>query len=199
VAAKRGIPLSWCKSSAPRITCAPPAHRVAVCGCALHSKAVCCSVLQCVAVSLAEDTNGAPPCSSAHIFSTLFLPHPLPPLFSSSHLQSSHAKSAADKLSCVAVGCSELQRVAACCSMLPCAAVSCSVLQCAVVCCSVLQCAAVCFSGSPPPSLRGCNARFAAVSVGVFVTILARKLSRSSSLLLERGCTHRRIGKERGR
>jgi len=74
---------------------------------------VCCSVLQCVAVSVScrkepdilEDEKNT------------FL------------------------LQCVAVCCSVLQCVAVCCSVLQCVAVCCSVLQCVAVfavCCSVL-------------------------------------------------------------
>ena len=46
-------------------------------------------------------------------------------------------------LQCAAVGCIGLQRVAACCSVLQRVAACCSVLQCVAVCCSVLQCVAV--------------------------------------------------------
>ena len=67
----------------------------------LQRVAVCCSVLQCVAVS------------GVVVLLVLFL------------LLSGES--------------SVLQRVAACCSVLQHGAVCCSVLQCAAVCCSVLQ------------------------------------------------------------
>jgi len=43
------------------------------------------------------------------------------------------------RVECVAVSCSELQRVAVCCSVLQCVEVCCSVLQCIVLRCSVLH------------------------------------------------------------
>jgi len=92
--------------------------------------AVCCSVLQCVAVSVAM-SSGQPKKRQG-------LCTPIAPIYS--------------VLQCVAVCCSVLQCVAVYCSVLQCVslrvveclvvcvAVCCSVLQCTAVCCSVLQC-----------------------------------------------------------
>ena len=85
----------------------------------LSEVAVCCSVLQCIAVC----------CSCSVCCSVLQCIKP-------------------PKLSEVAVYCSVLQCVAVCCSVLnfqnsqklDCVAVCCSVLQCVAVCCSVLPC-----------------------------------------------------------
>ena len=86
--------------------------------------AVCCSVLQCVAVccsSCASCTPASPPSDLVH-----------------------YLCNSCSVLQCVAVWCSVLQCVAVRCSALQCVAVHCSVLQCVAVCCSVLQCVAVC-------------------------------------------------------
>jgi len=114
----------------------------------LQCVAVCCSVLQCVAVrySLASASLGqcvAVLCN-----------------FASASFGRSVAVSCS-ALPCVVVCHSVLQPgccifrmvfcnvlqcwqcVAACCNMLQCAAVCCSVLQCVAVCCSVFQCVAV--------------------------------------------------------
>jgi len=85
-----------------------------ICKCSrvLQFVAVCCSVLQCVAIFL-QFSGG---------LSSLSFPHP--------HLY---------RLIYVAVCCSALQCVAVCCSVLQCVAVCCSVLQCDAVCCNVMQ------------------------------------------------------------
>ena len=85
--------------------------------------AVCCSVLQCVAVTWIMHT-------AAHCNTLL-------------HVAVTR-DSFVSHYPCVAVCCSVLQCVAVCCSVLQCVAVCCSVLQCVAVCCSVLQCVAVC-------------------------------------------------------
>jgi len=100
---------------------------------------VCCSVLQCAAISSV--------CSQLHLLYFLWY----------------HSVNRS-VLQCVAVCCSALQCVAVCFSVLQCVAVCCSVLQCVAVCCSVhvdiaaqstrhyiycipvLQCVAVCCS-----------------------------------------------------
>ena len=109
----------------------------------LHCVAVCCSVLQCVAVCQL---------SSETAVENVYLLH-IP-------------KCVVVCVKSVAVRCSVLQRVAVCCSVLRCAGVCCSVqveqrdgclaclpfaysqvccsvLQCDVVCCSALQCVAI--------------------------------------------------------
>jgi len=78
--------------------------------------AVCCSVLQCVAVFRVAVCRSVSQCVAV----------------------------CCSVLQCVAVCCSVLQCVTVCCSVLQCVAVCCSALQCVAVCCSVLQCAAVC-------------------------------------------------------
>ena len=84
----------------------------------LRCVAVCCSVLQYVAVFPKRAQAIQEPCKTGK----------------------------RSVLQCVAVCCSALQCVAVCCSVLQCAAVCCSVLQCVAVCCSVLQYVAVCYS-----------------------------------------------------
>jgi len=87
--------------------------------CVLQCVAVCCSVLQCVAVSVG----------------TLITPQ------NASH-QTSHVRCVCVcdvlwcVLQCIAV-CCRVQGVTVCCSVLQCVAVCCSVLQCVAVCCSV--------------------------------------------------------------
>ena len=98
--------------------------RVAVCCSMLQCVAVRSSVLQCVAVCCGEIE------ARVHSFS-----HVSPILLFHSHIQS------------------QADRVAVCCSVLQCAVVCCSVVQYVAVCCSVLQCVAVCchiiFSSKP--------------------------------------------------
>jgi len=127
--------------------------------CPCYGDAVCCSVLQCVAVC----------CSVLQCFSLCTL------LIQTTHLRRPRCLKSAHLIMTqrVAVGCNVLQHVAifcivyavdtynaslmtslfekclfhgdtACCSVLQCATVCYSVLQCAAVCCSVLQCVAVC-------------------------------------------------------
>jgi len=85
----------------------------------IRSVAVCCSVLQCVAVWL----NGSQVCVAVCC----------------SVLQGEYTQS----IRSVAVCCSVLQCVAVCCSVLQCVAVCCSVAEWLTsVCCSVLQCVA---------------------------------------------------------
>ena len=91
--------------------------------CHTHGQlAVCCSVLQCVAVR----------CS--------VLQYVTPHAWTSSctHVDESRHKYITARRGHGSV----LQCVAACCSVLQCVAVCCSVLQCVAVCCSVLQCVA---------------------------------------------------------
>ena len=108
----------------------------------LQRVAVCCSVLECMAVgNLSSET------AVEHVY-LLHIPKCVVACCSAMY--------------CVAVRCSVLQYVAVCCSllmrvswaarrlsrMLPFAfsQVYCSVLQCNVLCCSVLQCVVVCCS-----------------------------------------------------
>jgi len=83
--------------------------------------AVCCSVLQCVAVyySVWYCTTECSKCS--HTESQVYC-----------------------GVKCIAVWCRVLQCVTVCCSVLQCVAEVCSVLQCVTVCCSVIQRVAVC-------------------------------------------------------
>ena len=83
--------------------------------------AVCCSVLQCVAVWTRA-------------------------VYSSQDLALQNVAVCRSVLQCVAVPCSVLQCVAECCRVLQSVAECCRVLQCVAVCCSVLQCVAVCCS-----------------------------------------------------
>ena len=115
----------------------------------LQCIAVCCSVLQRVAVYRSPLIAWSIP--KATPFAAVYC----------SVLQ--YLAVLSNALQCVAVGCSGLQCVAVCCSVLQCVAVCCSVslidnfvfdpkrhrlLQCVAVCCSVLQCVAVCCSVS---------------------------------------------------
>jgi len=88
--------------------------RVAVCCSMLQCVAVRSSVLQCVAVCCGEIE------ARVHSFS-----HVSPILLFNSHIQS------------------QADRVAVCCSVLQCAVVCCSVVQYVAVCCSVLQCVGI--------------------------------------------------------
>ena len=92
---------------------------MAVCG---SGAALCCDVLQCVAVYCRL------------LFRATF-----------SFLSCIYVRGAVccRVLQCVTVCCSVFQCVAVCCVVLQCVTVCCSVLQCVAVCCSVLQCAAV--------------------------------------------------------
>jgi len=85
----------------------------------LQCVAVCCSVLQCVAVPCVA-VCGSVQCVA--VCCSVF--------------------------QCVAASCSALQYVAVCCRVLPCVALCGSVRQCVAMCCSVLQCVAVCRSVS---------------------------------------------------
>ena len=113
----------------------------------LQGIAVCCIILQRVAMIHAHDSEGALN------------------LFAAAHADGQ----CCSVLQCVAMYCSMLQCFAVCCSVLPyvcdrgretephqtlnsssvlqCVAVSRSVSQCVAVCCSVLQCVAVSCSG----------------------------------------------------
>ena len=104
--------------------------------------AVCCSVLQCVAVL---DPLTCLPCLILCHDSFVHVPS-LIHFCRCSQNGSLWWTLLAKKVVCVAVCCSVLQCVAVCCSVLQCVAVCCSVLQCIAVCCSVLQCVAVCCS-----------------------------------------------------
>jgi len=75
--------------------------------------AVCCSVLQCVAVCCIRKTVNRHVQGHTHMYAE------------------TPARVATHTDECVV-----LQRVAVCCSVLQCVAVCCSVLQCAAVCCS---------------------------------------------------------------
>jgi len=122
-----------------------------MCGSQWVYVAVCCSVLQCVAVDVREQLLMTRfPCNHepvhcrclpvAHLLQRVAVTCVCCRVLQSMGMCCS-------VLQCVAVCCSVLQCVAVCCSVPQCAAVCCSVLlQCAAVCCSVLQCAAVCCS-----------------------------------------------------
>jgi len=90
----------------------------------LQGVAVCCIMLQRVAMIHAHDSEGALN------------------LFAAAHADGQ----CCSVLQCVAVCCNVLQCVAVCCSVLQCVAVCCSVLSCVAVCCSVLQHVAACCS-----------------------------------------------------
>jgi len=92
---------------------------VAVCCSVLQCAAVCCSILQCVDVQYVAVRRPG------------------------DKMQRELAL-----LQCVAVCYSVLQCIAVCCCVLPCAAVCCSVLQCVAVYCNALQCVAMCCSVS---------------------------------------------------
>ena len=98
---------------------------VAVGGSKFQCGAVCCSVLQRVAVSLAKKPYRV---RDDTVVGFHFCP----------------LSGCGIVLQYVAVCCSLLQYVAVCCSALQCVAVGCSVLQCVTVCCSGVQCVAVC-------------------------------------------------------
>jgi len=82
--------------------------------------AVCCSVLQCVAVSCCESQWAAVSCSVLQCVAV-------------ASCESLHVRGHVRVLQCVAV----------CCNVLQCVAVSCSVLQYVAVCCCELQWVAV--------------------------------------------------------
>jgi len=87
--------------------------------CLQTDTAVCCSVLQEVAVVVQCSACGAVGWVCCSVLQCV--------------------TGCCSVLQCVAVCCSMLQYVAVCCSMMQCVAVCCSVLQCVAVCCSVLQ------------------------------------------------------------
>jgi len=128
-------------------------HSLAVCCSVLQCVAVCCSVLQCIWMMnliLCKKALWYVSLSAYHgqrsswinnydCRSVLGLVTDLPSsdLFSDAKTKSNI---------CVAVCCSMLQYVAACCSKVHYFVVCCSMLQYVAVCCSMLQYVAVCYS-----------------------------------------------------
>ena len=121
-----------------------PCSVLAVC---LKSVAVCCSVLQCVAVLLSRKYCAYRPlcmCFYLRVTNSIYLSRALSMCHTEEGGNETSKPFSQASGSSVAVRCSVLPcDDAACCSVLPCVAVCCSVLQCVAVCCSVLQCVAV--------------------------------------------------------
>jgi len=171
--------LLWRLSGGCGAVCCSVLQRVAVWCSALQRVAACCSVLQCVAVCCSVLQCVAVCCGVLRCFK----------MCAQTGLLSWHLWGR--------VCCSVLQCVAVCCSVLQCVAVSCSVQiyshlleklfanicmcveVCCSLCCSVLQCVAVCCSVIKNIAL--CCSVLRCVAVFNFIFIFWRSSSQTSA------------------
>jgi len=129
--------------------------------------AVCCSVLQCVAVCCSVSQSAC--CSVLQCVAVT--------------TRTNHNTADSQQWR-AAVCCSMLQL--ACCSVLPCVAVCCSVLPCVAVCCSVLQCVAVycSYNTNKPHRCRW----YVHISICIKPTIFQQQLKMVTDIAMQKLC-----------